>query len=134
MQRAATPLPVSMIPCDSNMFENNLLPDLEAALMRWASGESWQTALGLNRRQCRNILRDHELRQALQLIGGDVRELHAAVSRFESCVWPRWRRSGLPADAGSVNASIFRARQFAGSPLPKSLKQYRRILDKYPLS
>ena len=99
---------------------------LASAIRAWCEGQPWTVAAGISPSQVSRGIRDRHLQHAGELIGGDPVELHRLAGKFEACVWPRWRRSGLPADAGPVNRLLFLARQAA--PLPKSVKQFRRIL------
>lgn len=99
---------------------------LAGAIARMIEGNGWHDATGIQPYQVARAVRDGHLRHAASLIGGDPIELHKLVARFESVLWPRWRRSGPPADAGPVNRLLFLARQAA--PLPTSVKQFRRIL------
>ena len=99
---------------------------LAGAIARMIEGKGWHDATGIKTYQVARAVRDGHLRHAADLIGGDPVELHKLAARFESVLWPRWRRSGPPADCGPVNRLLFLARQAA--PLPKSVKQFRRIL------
>ena len=99
---------------------------LAGAITRMIEGKGWHDATGIQPCQIVRGIRDQHLRHAADLIGGDPVELHKLAARFESALWPRWRRSGPPADAGPVNRLLFLARQAA--PLPTSVKQFRRIL------
>lgn len=99
---------------------------LADTISRLCQGQPWTRATGVSPSEVSRAVRDDRLRHAGELIGNDPTELHRLAARFESAVWPRWRRSGVPADAGPVNRALFLARQAA--PLPKSVKQFRRIL------
>ena len=99
---------------------------LASAITRMIQGEGWTRATGVQPGQVARAVRDDRLRHAGELIGNDPTELHRLAARFESVLWPRWRRSGPPADCGPVNRALYQARQAA--PLPKSVKQFRRIL------
>lgn len=103
---------------------------LAGAINRLIDGENWVRATGINPSQVSRAIRDQHLRHAGELLGGDLNELHRLAARFESVLWPRWRRSGPPADVGPVNRALYLARLAA--PLPTSTRQYRRILGHIP--
>jgi hypothetical protein len=99
---------------------------LAEAINRLMQGQPWTAATGIQPSQVSRAVRDGHLRHAAQLLGNDAIELHRLAGRFESAVWPRWQRSGIPADAGPVNRALYLARQAA--PLPTSSRQFRRIV------
>ncbi len=100
---------------------------LACAIRDWCDGKSWTTATGIQPSQVSRAIRDQHLKAASAMLGGDPVELHRAVMRFESALWPRWKRQGHPTGrATPLNRELFHARQSA--PLPSSVKQYRRIL------
>ena len=101
---------------------------LADAINRMLQGEGWIRATGIQPSAIAKAIRDQHLRHAGQLLGGDPIELHRLAGRFESAVWPRWRRSGPPADAGQINRLLYLARQAA--PLPTSTRQFRRIVTR----
>ena len=98
---------------------------LSGAITKMLQGEGWIRATGIQPSAVAKAIRDQHLRHAAELLGNDAIELHRLAGRFESAVWPRWRRSGIPADAGPVNRALYQARQAA--PLPTSSRQFRRI-------
>lgn len=99
---------------------------LAGAITRMIEGENWTKATGIQPGQVARAVRDDHLRHAGELIGNDAAELHRLAARFEGAIWPRWKRSGPPPEAGLVNLLLHQARTAA--PLPTSTKQFRRIL------
>ena len=99
---------------------------LAGAITRMIQGEGWTRATGVQPGQVARAIRDNHLRHAADLLGGDPNELHRQAGRFESAIWPRWKRSGPPPEAGLVNLLLYQARQAA--PLPGSLRQFQRIV------
>ena len=99
---------------------------LACAVREWCDGKPWTTATGIKPSQVSRAIRDQHLRRAGDMLGRDPLELHRLAARFESVLWPRWSRSGMPADAGAINALLYQARQ--AGPLPSSTRQFRRIL------
>ena len=101
---------------------------LHAALNRWANGASWNAAFGLTAQGFRNWQRDQHIRRAFELCGRSYPDLLRLASRWESAVWPRWRKlEEPPADSNPIHVQLFHARRAA--PLPGSERQYRRIID-----
>jgi hypothetical protein len=92
-------------------------------------------ALGLRRTGVDSIAtrdrrdrRNRALRAAGALLDGDAAALAAAVRRFASGTWPRWKRLPFPpAQADEVQHHLFAA--FQDGPLPNSIKQFERILS-----
>jgi hypothetical protein len=81
--------------------------------------------------------RDSFLLQALELMNGDTprkkcRELAAAIARFDSTTWPRWRDYGTPPGGSTgisaVQSLLFQARQLG--PLPATPEQLWNIAMK----
>lgn len=71
--------------------------------------------------------RNKALRAAAGILHNDCARLAAAVSRFESCTWPRWRHMDAPpARADHLQRALFEAFS-AGCPVPSSARQLRRI-------
>ena len=99
---------------------------LASAIRAWCQGQPWSIATGIQPGQVSRAIRDNHLRHAADLLGGDPNELHRQAARFESAIWPRWKRSGPPPEAGLVNLLLYQARQAA--PLPGSLRQFQRIV------
>ena len=103
---------------------------LAGAITRMIEGKGWHAATGIQPYQVARAVRNDHLRHAAGLLGGDPMELHRLANTFEAILWPRWRRSGPPADVGPVNRALYQARLAA--PLPTSTRQYRRILGHIP--
>jgi hypothetical protein len=96
-------------------------PALAAVVRDWANtGRTDITAARLGR-----AIRDRHLIQARAMVGSTPELFHAA-RRFESIVWPRWRRLADPPDsANALHRILFHARQ--GAEFPDSIRQYERI-------
>jgi hypothetical protein len=85
-------------------------------------------ALGLHPAGPSFATRDQALRDAGQCLAGDPHALAAAVARFESCQWPRWRHlPAAPETAQPLQRHLHRAFR-TGLKMPQSPKHLRRIL------